>query len=139
MCKIFEPIEDKKSVTGYKIVITDKYGHHYSPYTGVRYKKGLIPIVKNKLSNALNDGSIFDILQPYSMFYNKNYAGMTAVIISKYNAKIELQRFRISSPLYNFTLLEMTLSGDLHYGEYSKMQTYIGRNIISFKKIKNSN
>lgn len=43
MCKIKNRIHNKKEFTGYKAVVTDKYGHHYSPYTGIRYKKGLVP------------------------------------------------------------------------------------------------
>lgn len=33
----------KKSATGYKVVVEDKWGHYYSPFTGVRYRTGKIP------------------------------------------------------------------------------------------------
>ena len=58
MCQILDEIIDKKTVTGYKCVIVDKYGHYYSPYTGVRYKKGKIPVVNCKLKHALNPNPI---------------------------------------------------------------------------------
>lgn len=38
MCTITKK-SDLKEFTGYKVVIADKYGHYYSPYTGIRYKK----------------------------------------------------------------------------------------------------
>jgi hypothetical protein len=138
MCKILRSVQSNiKTVTGYKFVVVDKHGHYYSPYTGLRYKKGNVPIVKIPLQHSLAyRGVIWDVLDTYYQFYNKDYKGLTGIIINKGEAIKELHHFEYIFPNDKFALLEMTLSGNLHMGKYCNMYTYVGNHIDSFKKIK---
>jgi hypothetical protein len=144
MCDFDKQINDKKSVTGYKVVITDKYGHYYSPITGYRYKIGKVRKMNTYGKHAIYIKLQFrDILDKNDCCHNNQYYGMTAVFTdlnSAYDFEHLINRRNRESvtPLkeLNSCILEMKLTGILYNGVYDGNNVYIGSEIKSIKKIK---
>ena len=103
MCKITKKSR-KKTFTGYKSVVVVR-GKYYSPATGVLYKVGPVPVVKNKRVNA--EGGYVDMLNPKNKFYNPRMMGKTGVFYTQTQA---MQLYPSDA------MLKMTISGDLHEG-----------------------
>jgi hypothetical protein len=144
MCDFNEQIKGKNTVTGYKVVITDKYGHYYSPITGYRYKIGKVSRVNKYGKHAIYTQLHFrNILDKNDCCHNNQYYGMTAVFTdlnSAYDFEHLINRRNLESDScakeINSCILEMKLTGVLYNGVYDGNNVYIGSEIKSFKKSK---
>lgn len=143
MCKNIERTVGNLT-TGYKFVITDKHGHHYSPFTGIRYKKGPVP-KWNKIGKYCiydNVNSLFNS-NGYWHNYNQSKYKLTAVIKDLRDVKNECQRFANSpynSPLpvgCKFNIVKVTLSGDIYSGEFDDNYVELGNYIKSINVVPN--
>ena len=136
MCYSITTNLSQKTFTGYKIVVKDKYGHYYSPYTGVRYEKG-----KVKATNKCGKYTAckFNIFSDYH--FNPRLHGRTAVFESYLDAKEQLKEMNMFS--YNFIncneliIIKLTISGNLRYGIYAGSDIVSGTFIESVESIKN--
>ena len=141
MCDIIGKYVKEKTFTGYKIVVEDKYGHYYSPYSGIRYKKGKITVpgklYKNSTNSAICGNKYVALHLKYNgIKWNDGMIGMTGVIIDKLSALIFYNRWKSGNTAIKYSVLEMTISGNLQYAQFSGFSTIIGNEIVSFKKIK---
>lgn len=144
MCRNILPCpENVKTVTGYKYVLTDKHGHHYSPYTGIRYQPGPVSKLKKigkysvyAYSNDLLHGAIHNELQHEKrltgLFEKMSSALHDLSIFSEWNSKK-----LISGSKYN--IVKMTLSGDIYNGIYDENEIQLGNNIDSISIVKTTN
>ena len=129
MCKIYNKLSETLFV-GYKVALTDKYGHYYSPFTGIRYEKGK---VKKVDANSLKTKYRTD----EKIEYTEGMIGMTGVFAKHVEANYIYDYFTRHHPEYKFSLLEMTLTGDLYDAKMGdRYNTVIGNNIYKLKKIK---
>jgi hypothetical protein len=129
--------------TGYKVVITDKYGHHYSPYTGVRYKKGPVPkLPKVAGKYIISDFSDYNPLHGY--YYNKMQAkNRLTAVFNNYSTAVrllELKRLNMyqSQSNYKLNIVEMKISGNLYEGLYFHGAVTLSDKIESIKIMKMS-
>ena len=100
MCEIIGKYTKEKTFTGYKVVVEDKYGHYYSPFTGIRYKKGKISTsIKVKHPNTITTICENKYVNPNWRYnginWNDGMIGMTGVIIDKYIAKYYQDKWMI--------------------------------------------
>ena len=127
MCQVDEKLEIKEA-TGYKVVVTDKYGHHYSPYTGIRYKKGPVSVLPKKMGKyCANDLGDYKAYMPGEWMSNsvqyKNH--LTAVFVDLRDAIELIKDDFLPNKNYElpknckYNIIEMTVSGDLYGGKYS--------------------
>jgi hypothetical protein len=142
MCNITEKI-NLKVFTGYKIVVTDKYGHYYSPHTGIRYKKGPVqklPVKKGKYT-AWYDYSDFTNWNSSVYNYKQCDSRLTAVLKFKHNAEMLLDNLFADSELFilpkdcKFNIIQMTVGGNLYRGTYGPCDIILG-NIVKSIKLK---
>jgi hypothetical protein len=128
MCTIKNRIHNKKEFTGYKVVVTDKYGHHYSPYTGIRYKPGPVLALPKKMGKyCANDLGYYNAYMPGKCMSNDIQAKLhlTAVFVDLKNA-IELikddflpnRHYKLPNNC-KYNIIKMTVSGDLYNGLFS--------------------
>lgn len=145
MCTITKK-SDLKEFTGYKVVVTDKYGHHYSPYTGIRYKKGPVPHLPKKMSkySVINE---YD----YRMYGEAGWARnqlqsekqLTAVYEFINDAEELKSQDFTSGYIYEYTLpndceyniVKMTISGEMYKGKFGG-PIILGNVINSIKLVK---
>lgn len=136
-----------KSVTGYKFVITDTHGHHYSPFTGIRYKVGPVPTVdnKHKYKYRIYGSNSFGV--PITSYHSWNYNytqfkyKLTAVIKTQQEALCKCNKFidnyyKIIGDRYKFNIIKMTLSGDIYDGLFDSTKVYLGNHIDSISVVK---
>ena len=131
MCEVLRKRTDL-SYTGYKVAIPYK-GHYYSAFSGIRYKKGKVPISKQVEKHTPTKFGNHDMVK-----YNQMMKGKTGVFTSWETAVI-VQRALKNDFNCKFVILEMTIS-DLLYDAYMSsglgtFNTVIGSNINSFKKL----
>ena len=130
MCKILNEYTESKTFTGYKVVLVDKHGHYHSPYTGVRYEKGKVKAhdCKSKLKYIIADR--FDEIIPDNTYtyFNPQMKGYTGVITQIEDARSFL-RYCYDTGKYTCKIIKMTISGDLHCGEFGCRQTIVGTHI----------
>ena len=142
MCTLTSHLDDKKSVTGYKVILKNKRsGNYFSSAMGFMYKIGKkIPVVKKQ--KRLSNHWISSILE--SGTFHSNMQGRTCVIENLYdcnNLYNSIIRNTINTQnvlsKYNIVLAEVTLEEDLMYGHYLYYGTvYGGRVITEIKEIK---
>ena len=117
MCIIIKPYDLAETVTGYKVVIVDKYNHYYSPFTGIRYKKGNVIPPKNimKLKSKYR-------LHNQEVKVENRMHGYTGVFINHSDAYIllnTLRNLKYDSNKYNIKIIQMTITTDLTFAEMS--------------------
>lgn len=145
MCKIVDKFTDSETATGYKVVIVDKYGKYYSPFTGIRYKIGKIPVPKIVISNnkygflqtQCNNKYINPNWKTNGIAWNAGMKNKTGILLNIKDA-IRCCKNWDSPNDTKMAVLEMTISGDLYYATFADNDTVIGNTIESFKKIKQS-
>ena len=131
MCTIQEKSK-KKKFTGYKVAV-EVSKRYYSPFTGLRYEVGKVKPVKKYRKNRVNYANCLD---PGNRFYSKEMIGKTGVLESKEEAKKLTERWNCREE--NYVLLEITIKGDLYNASFDSMETMVGNEIVSMKKIKTS-
>ena len=132
MCYIVNKHKGIKPVTGYKVVI--QVGkRYYSPFSGLQYKKGKVPIVEYKRirkSKHSIKGLVWENLM----------RGRTGVILGKSKAVNyfhDQSNKQFSNPSNGkWAILEMTIKGSMWDAEFMDKLTVIGKEIVSFRKIK---
>ena len=132
MCEIYGKLK-RKTATGYKIAV-EKSGKFYSPFTGIRYDTGRVPVAETARKFAI-------FLAPKRRLdgwahYNPKMAGKTGIITRLGDAKPVLQGFKDNYGHIlgsRFVLLKMKISGDLHAGNYDFLDIIVGNTIESIE------
>jgi hypothetical protein len=139
MCTIGKKSK-RKTFTGYKVVVTDHLGNHYSPYTGIMYCKGEVPILENIGQNAVKFLTGRRLLAEMKPFNQDHFnLCLTAVYMSEKDARNEADDIMTRDeipPNLKRNFLEMTLSGDLYKGDFEGTPVILGNYIDSIKLIK---
>lgn len=144
MCEINEKTK-LKNFTGYKLVITDKHGHHYSPYTGVRYQPGPVPELKKIGKYAVWQGADQYIRKDGEYNYVQSDHRLSGVFERCDNAVSSVLRrvYFDANQSSNFindeckiNIVKMTISGDLYKGEFCDNAIILGNFILKVKTTK---
>lgn len=142
MCQINSPYKDSLTFTGYKVII--KVGKRvYSPFTGIEYKKGLIPFVE--VENDYQIPKKWAILST-GIYRRNDYSHKTSVIRSYEEAHCLLVKLKNSYQVREskvkwelFKIVKMTISGNLHRsnGAWNGLDYYAitGENIVKVENI----
>jgi hypothetical protein len=135
MCDIIGRISTK-TVIGFKVVI-NRGGKYYSPYTGIEYKTGSVPKIQPE---DCKNASFTDAYHLYnkSRYYNpkQDDNNLTAVFTDLESA-ISLKQLIIRGGSHHikhdgfFTVITMTLGGDIFNGIYEFSDIYLGNEILS--------
>lgn len=144
MCKIKEKSE-LKEVNGYKVVITDKHGHHYSPYTGIRYKVGPVPELKRIGKYAVWEGSgqylmkgseYNDMQSSYRLsgIFEKCNNAILPILLRVYDDSRHNSIFKDNGCKLN--IVKMKISGNLYRGEFCGNAIILGDTITEIKTTK---
>jgi hypothetical protein len=142
MCEIHHEYTENDTFEGYKVVVTDKHGHHYSPYTGIRYIPGPVPKFK-KMKKYVTQRCIADQLLGGYGSYNKHHAdgNYTGVFIDRKSAVEEARDivaiFEIPRNCSR-NIIKMQISGNLHYGSFVGTPVILGNHIDAVKIVKNT-
>ena len=135
MCIVLSKSE-RKEVTGYKVVIK-KGNHFYSPFTGIRYSLGKLPIPKDSWDWAHKSRKY----RLKEIDYTEDMVGKTGVILNYQEAKNKKYYWSCDMPYRlgmeggKYVILEMTITGDLCNAEFDSISTIVGRKIKSMKII----
>jgi hypothetical protein len=140
MCEIHHEYTENDTFEGYKVVLTDKHGHHYSPYTGIRYIPGPVPEFKKMRKHITNVYVAEEILAGKGSYdLNHKRGRYTAVFVNYLDALSAVVDILPANYLpYGFTrnMLKMTISGNLRHGDYGGDTVILGDYIESVKVIK---
>jgi len=146
MCKITEAYTPDEPVQGFKVAvkIEDRY---LSPATGIEYKPGPVEMatfetVKSK--PRVYGGFRDDLLDPKSLYYKREYKGLTAVFANRRDARRLREALATSmvpsEQLFGeFVVVSMTLSDVRYKGTYdvsfddANLPVVMGANIISIE------
>lgn len=133
MCYTVDKSLNVKTFTGYKIVTKDAHGHLYSAFTGVRYEAGKTmkhPKHQGKYASWTDTNQ----LDKNNVIYNEKIIGRTAVFVNRETAiAYPTNNMFFGKPTY---IAEMTLSGDLRYGDFYYDSVVSGTKIESIKLLK---
>jgi hypothetical protein len=139
MCEIYLPYKKGKTFTGYKVVLTDEYGHHYSPYTGIRYTPGPVPEFKRIRKYAIQHAIAEQILKKMSSYDEQHYANRYTGVFTNFGDVIDAACAILSTcelpDGFSRNILEMRISGDLSYGRFTQWDVILGNHIDSIKVI----
>ena len=138
MCKLIRKTK-RKSFTGYKIALKIG-GKYYSPFSGITYKPGPVPVARKPRKYAFNG----HVLNPGEYFYLESFHGKTQVcktlVITKGNMKIMANDFgkQLNKNLYKqpLVILEMKISGEIWESHWAGDSTFAGTHIDSMEEVK---
>ena len=118
-----------KEFTGYKVVVEDKYGHYYSPFTGHRYQPGKMKLFrkKGKHCNRYNQLDYSKVLENRTAVFEKKQDAIELMFLMQGEFKSEFKHTY-------FKIIQITIADDLKYGLFWNNVIVSGKEIISVKK-----
>lgn len=120
----------KKTYIGYKVVIVDKYGHYYSPFTGIRYKAGP---VQAKDIHSLKSKYIAGL----PIDKSESMSGYTGVLTNLTDARKIFNYLNEFNSSFKYKIITMKISTELKYGIMGICTPVIvGKQIISIESLK---
>jgi hypothetical protein len=130
MCEITEKLNTfSEQFIGYKMVV--RFNNKlYSPYTGIQYKVGPVPVLTTKPKKYKVYFS--------SINFNDIHAEkrLTAVFINKEDALESLERNRsFMDKNDKLELIKMTIGGNLYTGYFGSDEVILGDRILKIEKI----
>ena len=132
MCTVLGKLKGKKEFTGYKVVVVSS-NRYYSPFSGMRYKVGVVKPQLQPGKNAYKHHC--EVIVSSSMHYTSKMKGKTGVLLSKKTAIMLAKRWEASRTT-EYAVLEMTIKGGLRDACFDDYDTVVGNEIVSMKKIK---
>jgi hypothetical protein len=129
MCDVYRKARIR-SYTGYKVVITNQEGRHFSPFTGIEYLVGDVPEFKEYLPNSL---------RKVDWSNEQNNHRLTAVFTSYKVARDngpDIIRLGDLRPGWTRNILKITLTGDIYEGGLWGFQLLLGNHISKIHVMK---
>jgi hypothetical protein len=126
-------LTDKTEAIGYKVVLTDMHGHHYSPFTGIRYKPGRVAtwntrvFLKYRVKKDICWNDTHSKLNLTAVFQSfKTAEDIAGSLIQWYLLPIGFKR----------SIVKIKLTGKIYTGWMGQRQCFLGNYIESVKSDK---
>ena len=138
MCQNLEKVK-KTEVTVYKVVAVKKNrrkDNMYSPFNGMEYKEGKVPVIKKKRKCA-RAGFGGNYHNPRNINFTVLMVGKTSGFSRRCDAKefLDDQKTRMYNYDFELRLAKLVLSGDIAKGYFCTRNVYAGSFIKSVKLI----
>jgi hypothetical protein len=136
MCEVYDKL-NSESYKGYKVVLTDTNGNHFSPYTGIQYKIGQVPKF-NSIGNLSVQLCVAHAILNKEGSWNRLQESerLTAVFKNIEDAVDCLDKIsEITFGSAKRNILQMVLGGDLYQGSFLSEYDVILGNVIESMEI----